>query len=68
VRLIDADALRDSFDECPNLVGPYAVDILNAAPTVSCEECRHGEWVNTYAEDVVCSDCYGAQRFERRTP
>lgn len=68
MRLIDADAVLDSFEECPNLVGPHAVDILDAAPTVSCEECRYGPNGGNHIDEFCRDECRCGSEFERTQP
>ena len=58
--LIDRDALREELGKfhirearCELYFGESEMDILDAAPTVSCEECRHLEvvWTNNRGEE-----------------
>ena len=66
MRLIDADALREEE-------GLFATLVLDAAPTVSCEECRYmkrhqlqGPYCCLDHTDDI--DGFGCSDFERREP
>jgi len=72
MRLIDADALVfesvgfDAADQCEDSISKFDID---AAPTVSCEECRF-----QYSRPGYCYECdtdrpgFGCAYFERRQP
>jgi hypothetical protein len=76
MRLGDLDALRAEIDEWFRHVSPsrpeattldvlLAVEvIIDAAPTVSCEECKY----DTPCHGDKCWRCYGSSNFERGTP
>lgn len=44
VRLIDADALKASFEEDGHL-SSYIEEFIDNAPTIDAEPVRHGQWV-----------------------
>ena len=65
MRLIDADALRDSlpdevseFNQTQSMSIAALKYVIDAAPTVSCEECRYmGRWSNVTVDgDVYCAN------------
>lgn len=74
--LINRRALREALSaESGRPLGAGWVDrrtlsmclaLLDAAPTVSCEECEYGRFVNTWAEEIRCYECYCGDCFERR--
>jgi hypothetical protein len=91
MRLIDADALREEV----NSHGPYeradqpdwetvksVLTAIDAAPTVSCEECEYGEDGDCLHPDMLAypnpedggmnfappATDFGCPYFERRTP
>lgn len=64
MRLIDADALKETVDN--TLVktiiysineGVDVVKMINAAQTIEAEPVRHGEWVYGEDVDIQCSVC-----------
>lgn len=75
MRLIDADALKGhSFTVSDDwelhdepVVGVAAID---AAPTVSCEECEYSwqesDSTGLYHPSRTCGDCWCGSKFERR--
>lgn len=71
MRLIDADALREELLECAaegQLTEREARAILDAASTVSCEECRWSPPPDPGSGGArrYCDDCFGSSHFERR--
>ena len=69
MRLIDADALKEKFQECINSItvsDPFITGVktgyesagywIDEAPTV--EERKHGHWINPKAWHVECSECH----------
>jgi len=66
---VDVDALPHCWQ--PDCNGnKWFVDgrDIEAAQTVCCEECKHGRFANTRAEDAHCYVCYCGDRFEPRQP
>lgn len=74
MRLIDADALKEKFQECINSItvtDPFITGVkngyesaeywINEAPTV--EERKHGHWLTKKAWHVECSECHHVLEF-----
>lgn len=74
MRLIDADALKEKFQECINSItvtAPFITGVkngyesaeywINEAPTV--EERKHGHWLTKKAWHVECSECHHVLEF-----
>ena len=74
MRLIDADALKEKFQECINSItvsDPFITGVktgyesagywIDEAPTV--EERKHGHWINPKAWHVECSECHHVLEF-----
>ena len=69
VKLIDAEALKNSFDSAYTTFGQcvYAKRIVDEQPTIEAEPIRHGRWIPTeydsYADGFPvwdkweCSEC-----------
>ena len=69
MRLIDADALKEKFQECFNSItvsNPFITGVksgyesagywIDETPTV--EERKHGHWITKKAWHVECSECH----------
>ena len=59
VRLIDANALKNSFDSAYTTFGQcvYAKGIVDRQPTIEAEIVRHGRWIKQENGMNVCSSC-----------
>ena len=58
MRLIDADALKDSFEDDGHL-SAYIEEYIDDAPTIYAKPVRHGRWIrmdDTFAR-WKCSEC-----------
>ena len=55
MRLIDADALKQSFEEDGHLSG-YIEEYIDEQPTIDAEPVRHGRWVKIEGFPC-CSEC-----------
>ncbi|MGN1368708.1 MAG: hypothetical protein ACI4WX_07565 [Aristaeellaceae bacterium] len=65
-RMIDANALKTSFEEDGHL-SSYIEEFIDNAPTIDAEPVRHGRWLYNYYPTVwyghgeppewVCSEC-----------
>ena len=63
MRLVDADALRDALihyrartGQLPALIYSEARHAIDAAPTVSCEECK---WIEKDEDDCLLCNLHG---------
>ena len=78
MRLIDADALKESLKELKaegnnrryvqglqDAIDGFFPQIIDDEPTIDAEPVKHGYWI--VADDGVtrCSICYGASDYER---
>lgn len=74
MRLIDADVLKEKFQECINSIivsDPFITGVksgyesagywIDEAPTV--EERKHGHWLTKKAWHVECSECHHVLEF-----
>lgn len=77
MRLIDADALKEKFQECINNItvsDPFITGVKNGyesagywideAPTV--EERKRGHWEDIDLDTSICSACQNPQEYETR--
>lgn len=60
-RLIDADVLKDAFEDDFHLT-EYISDMIDDAPTIYAEPVRHGQWIEirdkyNYLIGMKCSEC-----------
>ena len=64
VRMIDANALKTSFEEDGHLSN-YIEEFIDNAPTIDAEPVRNGRWVERgYAcgeSEWVCTSCYNTE-------
>lgn len=68
MRLIDANALKTSFEEDGHL-SSYIEEFIDNAPTIEYEPVRHGQWIfgelGPIGCDVNCSECgWGAKNVD----
>lgn len=77
MRLIDADALKEKFQECFNSItvsDPFITGVktgyesagywIDEASTV--EERKHGHWEDIDLDTSICSVCKNPQEYETR--
>ena len=77
MRLIDADALKEKYQECINNItvsDPFITGVKNGyesaeywvdkAPTV--KECKHGNWVR-HNDIIAFNECIFNMRFDENT-
>ena len=68
MRMIDANALKKSFEEDGHL-SSYIEEFIDNAPTIDAEPVRHGQWIfgelGPIGCDVNCSECgWGAKNVD----
>lgn len=68
MRMIDANALKTSFEEDGHLSN-YIEEFIDNAPTIDAEPVRHGQWIfgelGPIGCDVNCSECgWGAKNVD----
>lgn len=65
VRLIDANALKNSFDSAYTVFGQcvYAKGIVDSQPTIEAEPVRHGRWIQRRNGEYYCTNCGREERF-----
>ncbi len=68
MRIIDADALREQAVSYVGLGDIILVGQLDAAPTISCEACKHHDAEAGTHRWQRCAGCYCASNFQRRQP
>ena len=77
MRLIDADVLKEKFQECINSItvsDPFITGVksgyesagylIDEAPTV--EERKHGHWIDIDLDTSICSVCKKPQEYETK--
>jgi hypothetical protein len=63
MRLIDADALKEKFEEDGHLSG-YVEELIDDCPTVNAVKVVHGRWIfgtANHREYMKCSVCLKSQ-------
>lgn len=68
MRMIDANALKTSFEEDGHL-SSYIEEFIDNAPTIDAEPVQHGRWIfgelGPVGCDVNCSECgWGAKNVD----